>query len=58
MRVESTVVDANSFATRADQEVEDVECGTKIHRWRVAESSLGSDYPQLTVLRLRVKASH
>jgi len=29
---------------------------TKIHRWSVAESLLGSDYPQLTVLRLRVKA--
>jgi len=36
--------------------VEDVEFGTKMHRWSVAESLLGSDYPQLTVLRLHVKA--
>ena len=46
----------NTVATHDDQEAEDVECRTKIHRCRVAESLLGSDYPQLTVLRLRVKA--
>jgi hypothetical protein len=50
MGVESTVVGTNSVATHADQEVEDVECGTKMHRWSVAESWLGSDC-QLTVLR-------
>ena len=32
MGVESTVVGANSVATRTDKEVEDVECGTKMHR--------------------------
>jgi len=52
----STVVGASTVDTHADQEVEEVECGTKMHRWSVAESLLGSDYPQVTVLRYRVKA--
>lgn len=52
----STVVGASTVPKHADREVENVEGGTNMHRWSVAKCLLGSDCPQLTVLRLRVKA--